>query len=387
MSLISYGKQYLDSKDIKSVNKILNSNFLTQGPTIKKFENRLKFQLGAKFCTAVSNGTAALHLLGLALKWKKGDVIISTPNSFVATSNCIVYSGASPVFVDIDYKTGNICTKSLEKKIQLLKKQKKKIKAIIAIDYGGCPADWPKLQKISKKNKIILINDGCHSLGASIQKNFKYAAKYADFVTYSFHPVKSITTGEGGAIVSNNKQVDQLLKNLRTHGIEKNNNILWMYDMKKLGFNYRITDFQCALGISQLSKLKKFINRRIEIAKIYNKAFLNDKRIANQFIGPNKSSSYHLYVIKIDFKKLKLNKNDFFKKLLKFGIKLQVHYIPIYKHSFYRKRFNFKEKNFPNTEKFYNEVVSLPIFYNLSKKKQLYVISKIKKIILKNKII
>ena len=387
MSLISYGKQYLDSKDIKSVNKILYSSFLTQGPTIQIFEKKLKSELGAKFCTAVSNGTAALHLLGLALKWKKGDIIISTPNSFVATSNCILYSGARPSFVDIDYKTGNICIKSLKKKIKILKKKKKKIKAIIAIDYGGCPADWPELQKISKKDKIILINDGCHSLGASINKNYKYAAKFADFVTYSFHPVKSITTGEGGAIVSNNKKVDQQLKNLRTHGIEKNSNNIWMYDMKRLGFNYRITDFQCALGISQLKKLKKFIKKRTELAKIYDKAFIDDKDITIQLIDPYKSSSYHLYPIKINFKKLNFNKNNFFKKLLKFGIKLQVHYIPIYKHTFYKKKFNLKEKNFPHTEKFYNEVISLPIFFDLSKKKQLYIISKIKNIISKNIIV
>ena len=270
MTLVNYGKHFVGNDDIANVNKILKSNQLTQGKTVEEFEIKLKKYLKAKYCTAVSSGTAALYLLGKALKWKKNDHIITTTNSFVATSNCIIYSGATPVFVDIDKDTGNICTKKLEERINELKRKKKKIKAIIAIDYGGCPSDWPKLNSIAKKRNIILINDSCHSLGSSINKSYSYALKYADFATYSFHPVKPITTGEGGAIVSKNKIIDQNLKLLRAHGIHKDpKKTEWHQDMKVFGYNYRITDFQCALGISQLNKINKYNAKRKKIADIY----------------------------------------------------------------------------------------------------------------------
>ena len=382
MSLINYGKQRLDNRDIENVKKVLKSDFLTQGPMVNKFEDKLKKKLKSNYCTVVSSGTAALHLLGMALGWKKNDIILTTPLSFVATSNCILYSGAKPIFIDIDESTGNICTIKLQKKIKELEKKRKKIKAVIAIDYGGCPSDWPKLKSITKKKKIILINDGCHALGSAINNDINYAIKYADFVTYSFHPVKPITTGEGGAILTNNKIIDEKLKILRTHGIKKNEKKnIWFYDMKFLGFNYRITDFQCALGIGQLNKIEKFNRKRKRIATIYNKSFKNLKFIETQNIPKNFNSSYHLYPLKINFKKLKLNKNIFFKKLIKLGIKLQVHYIPIYRHSFYKKILKTKFSDFPNVEKFYNNVVSLPVFYDLSEKKQNYIIKSIKKIL------
>ncbi len=385
MTLVNYGKHFVSNDDIRNVNKVLRSNFLTQGKTVEKFEANLKKYLSAKYCTAVSSGTAALYILGKALNWKKGDHIITTPNSFVATSNCIVYSGATPVFVDIDKDTGNICTKKLELKINELKKRKKKIKAIIAIDYGGCPSDWPKINSIAKKRKIILINDSCHSLGSSINKNRSYTMKYADFATFSFHPVKPITTGEGGAIISKDKTIDQKLKLLRTHGIYKNSKKQeWHQDMKIFGYNYRITDFQCALGISQLKKIDQYNLKRKKIADIYKKELININFIKTQSVPKNFDSSYHLFPIKINFRKLKIDKNIFFKKLLKMGIKLQVHYIPIYRHSYYKKKFNLKTLNFPNTEQFYNQVVSLPIYYNLTKKTQLYVINCLKKIFFKN---
>jgi len=385
MTLVNYGKHFVSNDDIQNVNKVLRSNFLTQGKAVEKFEANLKKYLNAKYCTVVSSGTAALYILGKALNWKKDDHVITTPNSFVATSNCIVYSGATPVFVDIDKDTGNICTKKLELKVNELKKRKKKIKAIIAIDYGGCPSDWPKINSIAKKRNIILINDSCHSLGSSINKNRSYAMKYADFATFSFHPVKPITTGEGGAIISKDRTIDQKLKLLRTHGIYKNSKKKeWHQDMKVFGYNYRITDFQCALGISQLKKINQYNIKRKKIADIYKKELININFIKTQSVPKNFESSYHLFPIKINFRKLKIDKNIFFKKLLKMGIKLQVHYIPIYRHSYYKKKFNLKNLNFPNTEQFYNQVVSLPIYYNLSKKTQLYVVNCLKKIFFKS---
>ena len=347
---------------------------------VEKFETNLKKYLKAKYCTAVSSGTAALYILGKALGWKKGDLILTTPNSFVATSNCILYSGATPIFIDIDENTGNISVDKLSLKIKELKKKNKNVKAIVAIDYGGCPSDWPRLSVVAKKNKIILINDSCHSLGSSINKNKAYNSKYADFATYSFHPVKPITTGEGGAIISNDKKVDLKLKLLRTHGIEKNpKKQLWNQDMKIFGYNYRITDFQCALGVSQLKKINRYNFERKKIASFYKKSFKNVDQIKTQIIPKEFDSCYHLFPLKINFKKLKINKNNFFKKLLKKGIKLQVHYVPIYRHSYYKKKFNLKPSNFPNTENFYNQVVSIPIYFNLKKKYQFRIVNCLKK--------
>ena len=379
MPLINYGKQFLDPSDISRVNKVLKSNFLTQGTEVQKFEGLLKKTLNSKYCTVVSSGTAALHLLGIALGWKKNDILITTPLSFVATSNCILYSGAQPVFVDVDSKTGNICPDKLIKKIKDLNKRKKKIKAVIAIDYGGCPSNWPKLRAITKKNNIMLINDGCHGLGAEINGKISYAIKYADFVTYSFHPVKPITTGEGGAVITNNKLIDLKIKALRTHGISRNiKKTLWDNDMKILGFNYRITDFQCALGISQLAKIRKFTLKRRSIANIYDKHFKNLKNISVPEIPSNFKSAYHLYALKIDFKKIGINKNSFFKKMLKKGVKLQVHYTPIYRHSYYKKKFNINFKQFSNTEEFYKNVVSIPVYFNLKNSTQNKIINLIK---------
>ena len=279
MNIVNYGKHYVDKKDIKSVIRVLKSNYLTQGPLISKFEKQLKKKIGSKFCTVVSNGSAALHLLAISLGWKKGDIILTTPLSFVATSNCIFHTGAKPFFVDIDKNTGNICPIKLEQAIKKISKRNR-IKAIIAIDYGGHPCEWPLLYKIAKKNKIILINDCCHAIGSSINNNKNYAIKYADFVTFSFHPVKTITTGEGGAVLTNNKKIDEKIKTLRTHGIEKKRGSnMWSYNMKMLGFNYRLTDIQCALGISQLEKLEKFVKKRAAIASIYNKSFKDFKNI------------------------------------------------------------------------------------------------------------
>ena len=272
--MINYGKQYLDQKDISAVVKVLKSDWLTQGPKVQEFENSLKFFFGAKYCTAVSNGTAALHLAVKAMGWKKGDHIFTTPISFLATSNAILYAGAKPVFVDIDLNTFNIDVKKLEKKIKILKKQKKRLAGIIATDYAGQPCDWKALKLIGKKYNLRLINDNCHAIGASFYKNKKYACKYADIVTQSYHPVKNITTGEGGSILTNSKTLDGKIKLLRSHGvIKKKNKLPWSYEMQVLGFNYRLSDVNCALGISQLKKINKFIKKRQVIAKIYDKAF------------------------------------------------------------------------------------------------------------------
>ncbi len=380
--MISYGRQSIDSKDIKAVVKALKSKFITQGPIVSVFEKKLCSMLGFKYASVVSNGTAALHLISIAMKWKKGDIILTTPISFLATSNSIVYSGARPEFIDIDENSYTIDVKKIEKKIKILKKNKKKIRAIISTDFAGHPCDWPQLRRIAKKYNLKLINDNCHSLGAAINFDKKYTSKYADCASLSFHPVKAITTGEGGAVLTNDKSFDRKIKLFRSHGMIKQNfSEMWKYEMRELGYNYRISDFQCALGLSQLKKLHKFISKRKAIAKIYDKAFENIKDITIPKIKKNHTHAYHLYPLKIDFKKFKLSKKIFFDKMREKNIILQVHYIPIYQQPFYKKKYKVKKNSFPISENFYAEEVSLPIYYELKKNDQIKVIKNIFKIL------
>ena len=375
--MLNYARQHIDSKDVKAILKVLKSNWLTQGPQIQKFENSLKTYFKARYCTVLSSGTAALHLAALSLGWKKGDTIITTPTTFLATSNCILYCGATPVFVDVEDKHFTIDVNKLEQKIINLKKKGKKIAGVIATDYAGHPCDWKSLKKIANQYGIGLINDNCHALGAQMDRDVGYAAKYADIVTHSYHPAKNITTGEGGSILTNNKYIDEKIKRLRTHGVEKLKNKLWFYEMKDLGFNYRISDIQCALGISQLKKLKNFVKKREKIAKIYNSFFSN---IDNFFIpetNKDNKHAYHLYPLRIDFKKFKMSKESLFKSLKKKKIKLQVHYIPIHLQPYYKKKFDFKRGDFPIAEKFYEQEISLPIYFSLKKKEINYVANSI----------
>ena len=381
--MINYGKQSIDRKDISEVLKVLKSDWLTQGPQINKFELALKKHFGAKYCSVVSNGTAALHLAGLALGWKKGDIVLTSPISFLASSNCILYSGATPDFVDIDKSSYNIEINKLETKIKKLKLSSKKVVAIIATDYAGNPCDWKELRNIASKYNIKLINDNCHAIGASYYNDKSYAAKYADIVTHSYHPVKNITTGEGGSILTKHKKIYDKINILRSHGTLKNSKLMfsnagpWYYEMHEMGFNYRITDIQCALGISQLRKVNKFIRRRKEIAKIYDKEFSGKDIFKIPKVEKNYSHAYHLYPLQIDFVK-KDQKKRLFHKLYKNKIKLQVHYMPIHLQPYYRKNFGFKKGDFPVAESFYKKEVSLPIYFSLKTKEVYKVINKIK---------
>ena len=370
--MINYGKQSIDRKDIFEVLKVLKSDWLTQGPQVNKFELALKKYFGAKYCSVVSNGTAALHLTGLALGWKKGDVVLTSPISFLASSNCILYSGATPDFVDIESTNYNIDLSKLEKKIKLHINRGRKVAAVVAIDYAGHPCDWENLKAISKKYNLKLVNDNCHSIGANFKNDGKYAAKYADVVTHSYHPVKNITTGEGGAILTNDKALFKKISILRSHGVTKDTKLMskndgpWYYEMKELGFNYRITDFQCALGLSQLKKLNKFLKKRREIAKIYDLNFANHSMFTTPKVRKNCKHAYHIYPLQIHFNKSG-QKKKLFKELYKKKINLQVHYIPIHLQPYYKKKYGFKKGDYPVAEKFYSQELSLPIFYSLKK--------------------
>lgn len=386
----SYGKQTVEQDDIDSVVGVLKGDWLTQGPKVQEFENALAKKFNARYVSAVANGTAGLHLIGIALGWKKDDIVVTTPITFAASANCILYSGATPDFVDINEKTYTLDVNKLEEKLKHYKKNGKQIKSIVAVDYAGHPCDWESLRILADKYNLQLVNDNCHALGAEYKGDLGYAVKYADAVNLSFHPVKHITTGEGGAVLTNNKELDEKIKILRSHGIVKDNSKFiiqnseltgsWYYEMQELGFNYRITDFQCALGSSQLKKLERFVNRRNEIAQFYNEQFGNDERFFIPNVAENLKHAYHLYPLQIKFDEIRISKVDFFEEMRERKIGLQVHYIPIHLHPYYKQNFGFKIDDYPVAEKFYSREVSIPIYPLLEKEDLQYVVKNIKEL-------
>jgi perosamine synthetase len=369
--MIPYGKQTIDKEDVKAVINALSSEYLTTGPKIDEFEKKFARFVGSKYAVSVSSGTAALHLACLAGGLGKGDELITSPMTFAASANCALYCGAKPVFVDIK-ENGLIDESLIEKKIT------SKTRIIIPVHLGGLPCEMEKIKTIAKKNKLIVIEDACHALGSRYMKSRIGDCKYSDMTVFSFHPVKHITTGEGGMITTNSKELYEKLLLLRTHGITRDSARLinkkegpWFYEMQELGFNYRITDFQCALGISQLGKIKKFIGKRIAIAKAYDKAFSKIDSI--EIIKPPEVSTnaYHLYTIKVKDAETRLK---LFNHLKENGILCQVHYIPVYWHPYYQK-LGYKKGLCLKAEKFYERIISIPMYYGLILKEQKKVIN------------
>jgi len=372
--MIPYGHQFIDDDDVRAVAGVLKSDWLTQGPKIQEFENALAKYCGAKYAVVFSSGTAALHSAYFAAGLKSGDEFITTPFTFVATANAGLYLGAKPVFADIG-DDGNLDPDEAEKKIT------KKTKLILVVDYAGNPADLNAFKKIAKKHNLVLIEDACHALGASYKG--RKIGSVSDLTIFSFHPVKSITTGEGGAVLTDNLGYFEKLKLFRTHGITKDINLLkrksegdWYYEMQELGFNYRLTDIQAALGISQLKKLARFIKARKAIALRYQKAF---SRYADVLELPKEtkgcSSAWHLYPIRLKGA-LYGKRAEIFKKLREKGIGVQVHYIPVPYHPYYE-QLGYKRSDYPNAGCFYESVISLPIFSGLKLKDQQFVIKKV----------
>ncbi len=365
---IPYGRQSIDEKDIQTVVDVLKSDYLTTGPKVAEFEKKVADYVGAKYAVAVSNGTAALHIACLAAGIKEGDEVITTPITFAASSNCVLYCGGTPVFADIDAKTYNINPLEIEKKIT------DKTKAIIPVHYTGQPCDMNKIMEIAKKHHLIVIEDAAHALGASY-KNIKIG-NVANMTCFSFHPVKPITTGEGGMVVTSDEALYQKLLMFRSHGITRDESLLtenqggWYYQQLELGYNYRITDISCALGCSQMDKLDSFIKRRSEIAKCYTEAFRNVEGIIIPEQMTGCESGWHLYMIQVEDRK------NVFDKLRSVGIGVNVHYIPVYQHPYYQ-RIGYKDCCCPNAEKFYERAISLPIFPELTKEQQNYVINQV----------
>jgi len=366
VNFIPYGKQSIDKSDIKVVLDTLNSDYLTTGPKVKEFEEAIANFCGAKYCVAVANGTGALHLASLVLL-EKGDRVLTTPNSFLATSNSILYVGAESIFVDIA-KDGNIDLDLCESEL----KKDSSIKAIYAVAFSGNMVNQEKLKYLRDNYSITILEDNAHAIGAEFNGIKAGSCVNSDCSIFSFHPVKHLTTGEGGAITTNSKDMYEKLLTLRGHGMVKTPDMKpWEYEMRELGFNYRITDIQCALGLSQLNKLDSFIDRRVEIAKKYDMAFENS--IVKTLYSYHGKSSYHLYVVQVDFTKLNISKEELFIKMREKDIGLQLHYIPINKQPYY-KSLGYGDEKTPIMDNYYNKCFSLPMFPKLTDSEQDYVI-------------
>ena len=374
MNFIPYGKQTISEDDINSVIEVLKSDFLTTGPKVKEFEEKIASYCGAKYCVAVSNGTAALHLASMVLL-NENDKVLTTPNSFLATSNSILYVNAKPIFVDIK-EDGNIDLDLCEEEL----KKDSSIKAIYVVHFSGNPINQKKLKYLKETYNIKILEDCAHSIGAKIDGIKAGSCTNSDCSIFSFHPVKHITTGEGGAITTNSKELYEKLLLLRAHGMTPRADIApWQYDMIELGFNYRLTDISCALGLSQLKKLDSFLYLRRSIAKRYDDFFSKMNFIKPLYDFTN-NSAYHLYVIKIDFEKLNINKKEFVLKMRENSIGLQLHYIPINKQPYY-KDLGYGDENTPEMDEYYQKAISLPIYPNLSLDEQNYVCEKILEIL------
>lgn len=384
MKHIPYGRQHIGQDDIDEVVKVLKSDWLTQGPAIEKFENELSRYCNAGFSVVSSNGTTALHLACIALDVGSGDIVWTSPNTFVASANCARYCGADVDFVDICSKTYNMSAIALEEKLIQAKKHNKLPKVVVPVHFAGQSCDMQAIHKLSEQYGFKIIEDACHAIGGEYQQKKIGSCQYSDITVFSFHPVKIITTGEGGACVTNDKVLAEKMKLYRTHGITRNEEEMttaseggWYYQQKVLGFNYRITDIQCALGSSQLKRVDKYVEKREEIATTYNRELSHLPLVLPSQMG-NARSAWHLYVVQV----LPENnsRKNVFNKLRESGIGVNVHYSPVHLHPYYRK-LGFNIGDFPRSEYYYNNTVSLPMYPTLSLEDQRYVICKLSEIL------
>ena len=357
--MIPYGRQCVDEEDIRAVVKVLRSDWLTTGPMVERFERAVADFVGAKHAVAVSSGTAALHAAMYAASIGPGDEVILPPMTFVATANAVLYQGGTPVFADVDPGTLLLDPAAVEKKIT------PRTKAIIAVDYAGHPCDYDALRQIADRRGLILIADSCHSLGAAYKG--RKIGTLADLTVFSFHPVKAITTGEGGMAVTNDRGLAERMRRFRNHGLTANHREraamgTWQYEMEDLGYNYRLTDFQCVLGLSQLQKLPAWISRRREIARRYDQALAETPVFKPLRVHPEVSHAYHLYVIRQERGDSGMDRGSLFQFLRKEGIAVNVHYLPVHLHPFYRRRLGTGPGLCPRAEEAYEHILSLPLF-------------------------
>ncbi len=361
---LPYGHQWIDENDIRAVMKVLKAKCITQGPKVLEFEQLVSNYCNAEYAVAFSSGTAALHAASFVLGITKGDEAITTPITFASDGNCVLFTGGTIKFADIKKDTYNIDPEKIREKIT------SKTKALIPVDYTGQPCDIDEINEIAEENDLEVIEDATHAIGAEYKN--KKVGSLTDLTVFSFHPVKTITTGEGGMVLTNNAEFYEKLQMFRTHGITKDSNKLqkneggWYYEMQTLGYNYRITDFQCALGISQLKKIDDFIKKRRSIASKYNEAFKSIEEIVTPFEKKDVKSTYHLYMIQLNLERLKIGRKTIFDALRAENIGVHVHYIPLHLQPYYTEKFGYKKGDFPISENFYERAITLPLFPKMS---------------------
>jgi perosamine synthetase len=357
--MLPYGSQYIDDEDIQAVVNVLKSDWLTTGPKVDEFEEAFASFVGTEYAVAVSNGTAALHCAMHALEIQPGDEVIVTPMTFAASANCILYVGATPVFADVDPQTLLIDPEQVRAKIT------PKTRAIIAVDYAGQPCDYEALYEIADAHNLAVIDDACHAIGGSYRG--QSVGSLADLNTFSLHPVKHMTTGEGGIITTDDANLARRMKVFRNHGITTDHRQRaevggFFYEMVELGYNYRITDFQCALGISQLKKLPDFVEKRREIAAHYDAAFADIEYVQPLHVRDDVTHAYHLYMVQFDTDKLNMSRGEIFNALRAENIGVNVHYIPVHLHPYYRQNLGTRPGMCPVAEAAYEKIITLPVF-------------------------
>lgn len=384
--MIPYGRQHLDEDDVKAVVETLTSNWLTQGPAIPKFETALADYCGANFGIAVNSATSALHIACLALGVSEGDRVWTSPNSFVASSNCALYCGAKVDFVDIDLHTGNMCVDALRNKLALAESTNALPKVVIPVHFAGQPCDMKEIRALSKQYGFFVIEDASHAVGAKYQEKFVGSCEFSDICVFSFHPVKIITTMEGGMALTNNSEWAEKMRMLRSHGITNDPEKMtedshgpWYYQQLKLGFNYRMTDVEAALGLSQLQKLPGFLEKRNTLAAHYDERFASKENISPLKQSNNRYSSYHLYVVRASG--LTRKEHAFVVEQLRDkGVFAHLHYIPIHCQPYY-KNLGFNIGDFPNAERYYEQAITLPLFPELTREQIDFIVDTLSRVL------
>ena len=362
-TLLPYGRQSVDEADIQSVVDVLRSDWLTTGPRVAEFEEMFAARVGAKHAVSFSSGTAALHGAAFAAELKPGDEAVTSPMTFAATANCVLYQGATPVFADVSGDTLNLDPDQFERRIT------PNTRAVLAVDYAGHPADMDAIRNIAAKRNLVVVEDACHALGASYRG--QAVGSVADMTVFSFHPVKHITTGEGGMVTTDNSRFAETLRRFRNHGIssearQRQSQGQWHYEMVLLGFNYRIPDILCALGMQQLKRLDSNLNRRRQIAARYTAAFKGIQAVTTPIERPEVISAWHLYPIRVRSEGLSVGRSEFFRAMRAENIGVNVHYIPVHLHPYYRDRFGYKGGEYPAAEEVYDRLISLPMFHGMT---------------------
>jgi perosamine synthetase len=362
-SLLPYGRQSIDEDDIAAVVSVLRSDWMTTGPKVGEFEEAFAAEVNARYAVSFSSGTAALHGAAFAAGLKTGDEAITSPLTFAATANCVLYQGANPVFADVCLDTLNLDPEQLKNKIS------PKTRALLPVDYAGHPADLSSIFQIAEQNGLVVIEDACHALGAEYRG--RKVGSLAQMTVFSFHPVKHVATGEGGMVTTDRADFAESLRRFRNHGIssdarQRQSAGQWHYEMVLLGYNYRLTDIGCALGISQLKKLEPNLERRREIAERYVKAFRRLDGVIVPFVRPDVNPAWHLYPIRVEREKLTCDRSEVFRALRAENIGVNVHYIPVHLHPYYRDRFGYKGGEYPIAENAYEQLISLPMFHGMS---------------------